>query len=333
MDVKTAFLHGDLDRDIYMTQPQGFVEQNKPNHVCLLKKALYGLKQAPRQWNIKFDKCMRDIGFTRSNFDPCLYMKDVKSVPMFLLLYVDDMLLVSPSMKSILEVQKFLNRNFDMKNLGDAKCILGMHIVRDRANSTLLLNQTEYVKKILTRFKMANAKAVSSPLASHFLLTKDQCPKTDSELKNMESVPYAQAIGSVMYLMISTRPDLAYPISCLSRFMANPGKPHWEALKWLLRYLIQSMHYSLCFAKWENDIFVTGYVDSNYANDKDSRKSTTSYVFTVCGSCVSWKSQLPPVVALSTTESEFIAIAEASKEGIWFSGLMKELGFENEITI
>ncbi|KAL0331955.1 UNVERIFIED_CONTAM: Retrovirus-related Pol polyprotein from transposon TNT 1-94 [Sesamum calycinum] len=138
---------------------------------------------------------------------------------------------------------------------------------------------------------MKNAKATAVPLAAHFQLCKEQSPKNETETEQMKNIPYSNAIGSVMYLMVSTRPDIAYAVSCLSRYMSNAGLPHWEALKWLLR---------------------------------DSRRSTTSYVFTLCGACISWKSQLQNIVALSTTEAEYIATTEAFKEAIWLKGILTE---------
>ncbi|CAH9139773.1 unnamed protein product [Cuscuta epithymum] len=327
MDVTTAFLHGDLDKNIYMHQPEGFVDPKLPDHVCLLKKALYGLKQSPRQWNIKFDKCMQSLKFSKSSADHCLYYKNIDSTPIFLLLYVDDMLIVSPCLKSIEHVQKSLCENFDMKDLGDARKILGISIIRDRKKSTLVLNQRSYIDKVLSKFSMSGAKSVNVPLASHFVLSKDQSPKTETEMNEMKNVPYSNAIGSVMYLMVSTRPDIAYAVSCLSRYMSNPGMPHWNALKWLLRYLKYSVDVGLTFSKCSEGVKLIGYVDSNYANDRDNRKSTTSYVFTLCGSCVSWKSQLQPIVALSTTESEYVAATEAFKEAIWLRGLLHEINF------
>lgn len=173
IDVTTAFLYGDLDKDIYMRQPKVFIDSSKPDHVFLLKKALYALKQSPRQWNIKFDKCMQSLGFKRSAHDHCLYFKDTASVPMFLLLYVDDMLLVSPCLKTIKHAQNCLSANFDMKDLCDAKKILGMNITRDRNKSVLVLNQISYVEKVLSKFSMSNAKSVNISLASHFVLSKD----------------------------------------------------------------------------------------------------------------------------------------------------------------
>ncbi|KAL2254482.1 UNVERIFIED_CONTAM: Retrovirus-related Pol polyprotein from transposon TNT 1-94 [Sesamum indicum] len=334
MDVKTAFLHGDLDECIYMRQPVGFIEKNKPDHVCLLKKSLYGLKQSPRQWNKKFDMFMLSLNFKRSDYDHCLYFKFLDEVHVFLVLYVDDMLITSPSLNLIESLQNDLSNNFEMKNLGDAKKILGMDIHRNRKRFSILLNQKSYIHSVLKRFSMENSKPTSVPLAAHFQLSKDQCPKTSSEKDKMSKIPYSNVIGSIMFLMVCTRPDIAYAISCLSRYMSNPGPPHWEALKWLLRYLRGTDNIGINFSKFSVSVNLIGYVDSNYANEKDSRKSTTSYIFTLCGSCISWKSQLQHIVALSTTEAEYIATTEAFKEAIWLEGLVKEIGFlKNRLTV
>ncbi|KAL0454353.1 UNVERIFIED_CONTAM: Retrovirus-related Pol polyprotein from transposon TNT 1-94 [Sesamum latifolium] len=277
MDVKTAFLHGDLEEKIFLNQPCGFVDKKNPNHVCMLKNR-----------------------YMRSDFDPCLYFKNESSMPIFLVLYVNDMLIASPSLTLITELQNSLRKSFEMKDLGNAKKILGMSIERDRKSSTIFLNQSTYVQNVLEKFSMENAKPTSIPLAAHFQLCKDQCPKTESDKEKMKKVPYSNAIGSVMYLIVSTKPDIAYAVSCLSRYMSNVGTPHWEALKWLLRYLIKSKNTGITFSKCSEGVKLIGYVDSNYANDRDSRRSTTSYVFTLCGACISWKSQLQNIVALST---------------------------------
>ncbi|KAL7137606.1 hypothetical protein ABFS83_10G104500 [Erythranthe nasuta] len=163
---------------------------------------------------------------------------------------------------------------------------------------------------------MSNSKPANVPLAAHFQLSKDQSPKTETEIDSMQNFPYANAIGSVMYLMVSTHLDIAYAVSCLSSYISNPGMPHWEALKWLLRYLKHSLHIGLNFSKSETK-----------ANDSDNRKSSTSYVFTLCGSCISWKSQLQNIVALSTTEAECIAATDAMKKAIWLKGILREIGF------
>ncbi|KAL2253135.1 UNVERIFIED_CONTAM: Retrovirus-related Pol polyprotein from transposon TNT 1-94 [Sesamum indicum] len=334
MDVKTAFLHGNLDEQIYMSQPHGFVDKKNPKHVCLLKRSLYGLKQSPRQWNKKFDQFMHSLDFKNSAYDPCLYFKHENNVPLFLVLYVDDMLIASPSLDMIKNLQHHLCKNFEMKDLGNAKKILGMNIERNRTESTIFLNQTSYIQSILEKFSMENSKPSSVPLTAHFQLSKDLCPKTESEKDKMKNVPYSNAIGSVMYLMVSTRPDIAYAVSCLSRYMSNPGTSHWEAVKYLFRYLNGTKNVGITFSKNSDDVELKGFVDSNYANDKDSRKSTTSYIFTLCNACISWKSQLQSIVALSTTEAEYIATTEAIKEALWLKGLISEIGFlKNKLVV
>uniref|UniRef100_A0A2N9H7K1 Retrovirus-related Pol polyprotein from transposon TNT 1-94 n=1 Tax=Fagus sylvatica TaxID=28930 RepID=A0A2N9H7K1_FAGSY len=298
LDVKTAFLHGDLEEDIYMSQPQGFIVQGKENLVCKLRKSLYGLKQAPRQWYKKFDSFMYSTGFTRCQADHCCYVKSFDNSYIILLLYVDDMLIAGSSIEEINNLKKQLSKQFAMKDLGPAKQILGMRIIRDRANGTLKLSQTE--------------------------LTKDQSPKTEQEQAYMSKVPYASAIGSLMYAMVCTRPDIAHAVGVVSRYMSNPGKQHWEAVKWILRYLKGTLGTSLCFTG--ADMKLTGYVDSDLAGDVDTRKSTTGYVYTLGGTAVSWVSRLQKIVALSTTEAEYVAVTEAGKEMVWLQGFLEELG-------
>ncbi|KAL0405967.1 UNVERIFIED_CONTAM: Retrovirus-related Pol polyprotein from transposon TNT 1-94 [Sesamum latifolium] len=181
---------------------------------------------------------------------------------------------------------------------------------------------------------MSNAKPTFVPLAAHFQLCKNQSPNSETEKERMKNIPYSNAIWSIMYLMVSTRPDIAYAVSCLSRFISNAGLPHWEALKWLLRNLNGSMNIGITFSKYSDDVKLVGYVDSNYANDRDSKRSTTSYVFTLGGACISWKSQLQNIVALSTTEAEYIATTEALKEAIWLKGLRDEIDFlKHKVTV
>ncbi|XP_031258987.1 secreted RxLR effector protein 161-like [Pistacia vera] len=171
---------------------------------------------------------------------------------------------------------------------------------------------------------MIDCKPVSTPLANHFMLSKSQCPKTEAEMIKMNDVPYASVIGSIMYAMISTRHDLSFAISMLSRFMSNPGSEHWTALKWVLRYLNSSLSVGLKYSKRTTMLDLVGFVDSNFAGDKDTRKSTTAYYFTLGGNCISWKSQLQPIVALSSTEAEYIAIADVFKEAVWLQGMLSE---------
>ncbi|XP_062080405.1 secreted RxLR effector protein 161-like [Humulus lupulus] len=172
---------------------------------------------------------------------------------------------------------------------------------------------------------MEDSKGVNIPLAGHFTFSTDQAPKTDNERKNMEKIPYAEAIGSVMYSMISTRPDIAYAVSVLSRYMENPGEEHWKGVKWLLRYLKETSNLGLKFDKTGLKTHLEGYVDADYASNRDTRKSITSYCFQLNGCCISWKVQLQQVVALSTTEAEFMATTEIFKEAVWLKGILNEI--------
>ena len=250
MDVKTAFLHGDLEEQIYMVQPEGFSQPGQEHLVCNLKKSLYGLKQSPRQWYKRFDSYMIRIGYKRCEYDCCVYVKRLDDDSfVFLLLYVDDMLIAAKSMSEVNKLKTLLNKEFDMKDLGSAKKILGMEIRRDRASRRLWLSQCSYVEKVLDRFSMGNAKPVSTPLANHFRLSTAQCPKTDDEVQVMSKVPYTSAVGCLMYAMVCTRPDLAQAISVVSKFLSNPGRQHWDAVKWIFINLKGTSHYGIMFSR------------------------------------------------------------------------------------
>lgn len=323
MDVKTAFLHGELEEDIYMEQPEGFVVPGKENFACKLKKSLYGLKQSPRQWYKRFDSFMISQGFRRSDYDSCVYLKTTNSSPIYLLLYVDDMLIAAKDKADIAKLKAQLNSEFEMKDLGAAKKILGMEISKDRHSGKLYLSQKGYINKVLHRFNMQNLKPVSTPLAAHFRLSSDSCPQSDDDIEYMSRVPYSSAVGSLMCAMVCSRPDLSHALSVVSRYMANPGKEHWKAVQWIFRYLRGIANVCLQFGKSRDGL--VRYVDSDFAGDSDKRRSLTGYVFTIGGCAVSWKASLQATVALSTTEAEYMAISEACKEAVWLRGLFTEL--------
>ena len=232
LDVKTAFLYGRLQEEIFMSQPEGHEDPKKKNCVCLLHKSLYGLKQSPRQWYLRFDEFMVSNGFMRCNYDCCVYFKKINdSVYVYLLLYVDDMLLANKDREVIEELKLLLNSEFEMKGLGQAKKILGVEIRRNMKSGLLFLSQESYLKKVLTIFGMTDSKSVQTPLASHFRFNSSQCPSTDEENEEVMSVPYANAVGCLMYAMVLTRPDIAHAVSVISRYMASPGMEHWKAVK------------------------------------------------------------------------------------------------------
>ncbi|GJX88498.1 retrovirus-related pol polyprotein from transposon TNT 1-94 [Tanacetum coccineum] len=327
LDVKTAYLLENLEEVIYMRQPLGYEQGNK---VCLLKKSLYGLKQSPKQWYKRFDEYMLSNGFKRSSYDSCVYYRSyAPGEYIYLLLYVDDMLIACKSKAEIGSTKSLLKKEFDMKELGEAKKILGMEIVRDQSRKILRVSQSGYVSKILNNFRIDNGKSVKMPLGGHFKLSLKDCPVRDCDVERMSKVPYANAVGSLMYLMVCTRPDIAYAVSVVSRYLANPGKNHWEAVKWILKYLRGTANVGLVYGTDRgNHVDVTGFVDSDYAKDPDKGRSITGYAFLVQGCVVSWKAMLQHVVALSTTEAEYMAFTGAVKKSIWLRGLLEELGVE-----
>jgi hypothetical protein len=331
LDVKTAFLHGDLEEEIFMVQPEGFKSKGKEDLVCKLQKSLYGLKQAPRQWYKKFDTFMCNCGFRKTELDHCCYYKNFGDSYIILLLYVDDMLIAGSSMHEIKVLKQKLSKEFEMKDLGPANQILGMRISRNREKRTLNLSQEKYIQKVLERFRVEDAKTRSTPLESHFKLSKKQSPKTDEEREKMAKVPYASAVGSLMYAMVCTRPDIAHAVGVVSRYMANPGPEHWEAVKWILRYLKGTSGMSLCFSGRSANL--QGFVDSDLGGDMDGRKSTSGYVFTLGNTAISWMSRLQKCVAISTTEAEYIAISEATKEMVWLKNFLKEIGKEQDKSV
>lgn len=269
LDVKTTFLHGNLDEEIYMKHPEGFIVKGKEEMVCKLKKSLYGLKQARRQWYKKFDNFMHRGGYSRCNADHCCYFKRCSSDYIILLLYVDDMLVSGTSLQEVENLKKQLSSEFAVKDLGEAKQILGMRIIRDIANGVLMLSQADYIERVLKRFNMENAKPVSSPIGSQILVSSMQCAKTNEEKEYMANVPYSSAIGSLMYAMVCMRPDIAHAVGVVSRYASNPGKQHWEAVKWILRYLRGNTNVSLCYGKGGS--ILRGYVDADFKGDVDKR--------------------------------------------------------------
>lgn len=189
MDVKTAFLNGDLAEDVYMCQPEGFVNPNNNKLVCKLNKSIYGLKQASRQWNIKFHNVVSSFGFVENIVDQCIYLKVSGSKYTFLVLYVDDILLASNNLGMLHETKQFLAQNFDMKDMGEASYVIGIEIHRDRAGKSLSLSQKAYINKVLERFGMQNCSSISAPLVKGDTFSLDQCPKNAIEEEEMRNVP------------------------------------------------------------------------------------------------------------------------------------------------
>ena len=205
MDVKTVFLNGNLDEEVYMDQPEGFLIKGKEHMVCKLKKSIYGLKQASRQWYLKFNDTITSFGFKENTVDRCIYLKVSGSKFIFLILYVDDILLASNDLGLLSETKRFLSMNFEMKDMGEATYLIGIEIFRDRSRGLLGLSQKGYIDKVLERFHMAECATTPAPICKGDKFSEKDCPQNALEKKRMENIPYASVVGSLMYAQTCTR--------------------------------------------------------------------------------------------------------------------------------
>lgn len=327
MDVVTAFLHGDIDEEIYMLPPPEFITGNK---VCRLRKALYGLKQASRQWYLKLDSAMTEIGFQRSSVDSCIYYLIDRNKMTFVAVYIDDLLIFTNDLERKCFLQHELSKRFKMTNLGEAAFCVGLKLSRDRTNGLIFLNQRRHVMDLLTKFEMVDCNTVETPMDPNQQLSKDMSPKTSSEVEEMRGVPYQELVGGLLYISQGTRPDITYAVNTVSKYNNNPGKLHWIAAKRILRYLKKTIDAKLTFSVNGNSN-ILGYCDADWGSSIDDRKSCTGYAFIFQGGAISWVSKRQPTVALSTTEAEYMSLSAAVQESLWLRSLHCEFNFIQQI--
>ncbi len=330
MDVQTAFLHGDLDEEIYMSQPEGFVERGKEGLVCKLQKSLYGLKQAARCWNLKINAHLLKLGYSQNQADHCVYCKRVGESVMILALYVDDLILISDSKELIQAEKKALSQQFEIKDLGPAHFILGIQIRRDRAKRQMFLSQSTYLKKVLERFGMSECKPANVPMDAGLRANFDQ-----ENSEECDKTLFQSAIGSINYAVTATRPDLAAALGCVNSYMQSPKVVHWKGVKHILRYIRGTVDFGLTFSASpqgpKSPLLLIGYSDSDWAGCNVSRKSTSGYVFYLGsgveghGSAISWSSRRQSTVALSSTEAEYVSASATAQEAIWLRKLLTDL--------
>ncbi len=314
MDVKTAFLYGDLDDEVYVEMPTGFEE---PNRVCKLNKALYGLKQAPRVWFKTLTDFLKSLGYHAIPEDPSVYRNKEQGV--YVAIYVDDLLIFGPNKPAIATLKKNLSDRFHMSDLGPVAYYLGLEVQRDRPNRKIRLSQKTYLRKILVDLNMNGLRGAQTPMDPSLIL--EPAPNDHIALDS-EKQRYQSAVGSLMYLMLGTRPDIAFSVSQVSRFSANPTEKHWTAVQRIFRYLKQHPDLGLVYRDEE----LLGYTDANWARDND-RKSTGGYLYKLGGAAISWSSKRQNTIALSSCEAEYMAASEAAKEALWMRRLLNEFGY------
>eukprot|EP00742_Colponemidia_sp_Colp-10_P002552 GILJ01002727.1.p2 GENE.GILJ01002727.1~~GILJ01002727.1.p2 ORF type:complete len:509 (+),score=47.37 GILJ01002727.1:627-2153(+) len=333
MDVTTAFLNGELMEEIFVQPPEG---APCPTHsVWKLKKALYGLKQAPRAWNQRLHDTLSgtDFKFSRGTADHSIYIRKRGEKMFFIVVYVDDLLLVTNSVSELNETREHLKSKFDMKDLGEAKYILGIEILRNRPRRSLTLNQSKYIQDMLKKFGMDESKPIGTPMEKDAKLTKMMSPTTEAERRKMVETPYRNAVGSLMYCMVGTRPDISVAVGVVSQYLTDPGFQHWKAVKRIFRYLKGTIDVGLELGMGNQELLLTGFCDSDWGGNLDDRKSTTGYCFNIGGGTVCWNSKKQPTVALSSTEAEYMAASHAAREALWLKKLLDELGIKKQDSI
>jgi hypothetical protein len=325
MDVNTAFLHANMEEGetVYVHPPEGY--GGDADMVWKLNRPLYGLHQAPRRWYTRISKHLEKIGFMCSAEDHALFVKldDVGNVVVVITVYVDDLTIAGCTMEHINETKAALEREFDMKDLGPVDVLLGMKIERDWQNGTISLNQHHYIDDILQRFGMTDAKPLGAPIDKGRL---DALNASNSESTPVgESTPYRELVGMLLYLALCTRPDLAYAIGEMSRYVNQPNEHHWRILKDVLRYIKKTRDYKLTYGT-TNDLMLTGYADASWGGPGGEVKSTSGYVFNFGGGAVSWKSARQASIALSSQAAEIHAVSQGGVECLWLKSLLKTIG-------
>ncbi|KAK8560082.1 hypothetical protein V6N12_012885 [Hibiscus sabdariffa] len=312
MDVKNAFLNGKLKEDVYMTQPEGFVTPGNATKVCKLQRSIYGLKQASRSWNLRFNDAIKEFGFIRNEDEPCVYKKISGSIISFLILYVDDILIIGNDIPNLQSIKTWLSSCFSMKDLGEATYILGVKTYRDRSRRLIGLSQSTYIDKVLKRFSMEESKRGFLPMRHGISLSKEMCPSTPQERERMSQISYASAIGSIMYAMICTRPDLSYALSMTNRYQTNPGEGHWIAVKNILKYLRRTKDVFLVYGG-EKELGIKGYTDASFQTTKDDSRSQSDFIFCLNGASevakeIVWIKKFIPFLGVVTSIPDAIEL-------------------------
>ena len=324
MDLKTAFLNSALDCEIYMSQPEGFVDPYRPSHVCKLKKSIYGLKQSARCWNITLDEYLKSVGYRQSNADGCVKsVKEANGRISFVILgvYVEDIIPVSNNLAMLKAEKVALGERFQMTGQGEIHYLLGVSIKRDRESKTLTISQSHYIEKVLKNFGMENCKPISTPLEPG---RKFQQLTPSDEPFDVHT--YQQSIGCLTYMSAATRPDIAAAVGVLSQYMSKPSRDHWMGVKHVFRYLKGTLKYGLKFSVNAEEPELFGYSDGDCAGDTETRRATSGYVIQFGSGTISWSSREQSTGSKSTTEAEYVSLSSAAQEAIWLRRLMKDLG-------
>ena len=315
MDVHNAFLHGDLDEEVYMLPPPGYCNPTS-GKVCRLWKSLYGLRQAPRQWFAKLSQALTSYGFKNSYADYSLFSYIQGVVSLHVLVYVDDLIIAGSSHEAVVNLKQYLNSCFHMKDLGKLKYFLGIEVAHSPA--VLFLSQRKYALDLLTEAGMLGCKPIDTPMEqNHRLASAEGNPYSNHE-------KYRRIMGRLVYLSV-TRPELSYAVHTLAQFLGCPQVCHWEAAIRVLRYLKGSPGQGIVLRPMK-DMCLTAFCDSDWAACPLTRRSLSDYLVFLGRSLVSWKTKKQPTVSRSSAEAEYRSMAVTTCELKWLKSLLSSLG-------
>ena len=329
IDIKSAYLNGLLDKEIYMEQPKGFEIPGKEDKVCWLWKAIYRLKQAGRQWHEHLQDSLHTFGFEKLiSGDVSIFFKHSEEGQItIILVYVDDMAIFGLR-EHVQATKDFIRSRYKYMDLGEIKHFLGLNITRDHSKRTLAIDQTQYIQCMLTRFDMTMCRPAHTPLDPNTILVANWEKESDSLL----TTRYQQLIGSLMYAMLGTRPDIWFAVNRLSQYGANPTHEHLLAAQHVLQYLSATRCRKLIYGSNDSTELI-GYSDSDWDGNKDDWRSTTGYTFILSGGAVAWATQKQRTITLSSTEAEYMALTETSKHAQWTVSLLQQLSFDLNLPI
>ena len=323
LDISGAFLNGELEEEIYMQQPPGYIDSERPHAVCKLGKALYGLKQAALAWFTTFVAYLLSRGFQASHADPCLFIRGTRSSKQFITLtiWVDDILAVAPNRKIISDFWTHLNSTFKAKDMGSPNLFIGIHVQQSPTTYAVTLDQGHYIKELITLYGITNTTPLSTPFNRGQLM--DSNP---SSVPFKDKTKYQSLVGALLWVCRCTRPDIAFAVSYLGRSSHAPTIVHWGVALQTLRYLHSTINLALQYTSGPSTL--TGYTDSDFAEDYTTRKSTSGQVFFLrpTDSPISWRSKLQSLVTRSSTEAEYVACSDAAQEATWLGYLFESLG-------
>jgi hypothetical protein len=317
LDVQNAFLHGILEEEEYMRQPPGYIDKAKPTFVCKLDKALYGLKQAPRAWHSRLSGKLQALGFKPSRADTSLFYYNRGKHAMFVLVYVDDIIVASSSQEATNALLKDLEKDFALKDLGNLHYFLGIEVKRN--SDGLVLSQEKYARDVIKRTNMGSCKSVNTPLPSVEKISATEGDPLGPE----DSTNYRSVVGALQYLTL-TRPDISFAVNRACQFLHQPTTTHWSLVKRILRYVQGTIKLGLGINK-SKSMLVSAYSDADWAGSVDDRRSTGGFAVFLGDNLISWSARKQATVSRSSTEAEYKALADATAEMMWVQKLLTEL--------